>query len=231
MAETGSAFFQLRFSTFTLTGSTMKCPKCNYTSFDYLTECKKCGQLLDEVRRKLNLQVSKPILKVEEAAAPEVENQVEDADLEKQEGEADGGQENTSADDNGHQEEEELIAVSSAMDDAAPPLEGLGSMENLLETGLHHDFPDEMPPAEEKPEMAAVFNPSDDQLENLHIEVESVVEDEELPELDAEISDEQNSDALEDEDYDHGKVIELSEEDQIFDLELDLEDKQETTTG
>ena len=21
----------------------MKCPKCNYVSFDYLTRCKKCG--------------------------------------------------------------------------------------------------------------------------------------------------------------------------------------------
>lgn len=40
----------------------MKCPKCGYTSFDYLKECKKCGENLEESRRALNLKVSEPIL-------------------------------------------------------------------------------------------------------------------------------------------------------------------------
>jgi len=43
-----------------------------------------------------------------------------------------------------------------------------------------------------------------------------------MPELDIEISGDTN-DKLED--YDHEKVIELTDDDQIFDLELDLDDK------
>jgi len=30
----------------------VKCPKCNYTSFDYLDNCKKCGKDLSEHREK-----------------------------------------------------------------------------------------------------------------------------------------------------------------------------------
>ena len=232
MAKTGSTFFQLYFSTFTLTGSIMKCPKCNYTSFDYLTECRKCGQLLDEVRKRLNLQVSKPVMNIDEDVTPEVESQmVEDGGLEMQETETENSQESMPAGGDGYQEEEELDAVSSAMNDAVPPLEGLGSMETLRDDESSPDFPDELPPAEESQEIAAAFNPSDEQLENLSIQEESAVEDEELPELDAEISDDGDSSTLEDEGYDHEKVIELPEEDQIFDLELDLEDDKETTTG
>ncbi|HIE07890.1 MAG TPA: hypothetical protein EYP64_07585 [Desulfarculaceae bacterium] len=40
----------------------MKCPKCNYTSFDYLKECKKCGEILEENRRSLNLKIVEPTL-------------------------------------------------------------------------------------------------------------------------------------------------------------------------
>ena len=40
----------------------MKCPKCNYTSFDYLKECKKCGEILEENRRALNLKIVEPTL-------------------------------------------------------------------------------------------------------------------------------------------------------------------------
>lgn len=40
----------------------MKCPKCEYTSFDYLRECKKCGEILDDSRKALNLKMDKPIL-------------------------------------------------------------------------------------------------------------------------------------------------------------------------
>ena len=232
MAKTGSTFFQLYFSTFTLTGSIMKCPKCNYTSFDYLTECRKCGQLLDEVRKRLNLQVSKPVLNIDETMTPEVENQVEDAGLEMQEADLEDNEENMLAGDDEHHEGEELIAVSSTMGNALPPLEGLGSMESLRDAESPPVSPDELPPVEENLEMAAAFNPSDEQLENLSIQEESAVEDEELPELDAEISDEQSNDTLEeDEDYDSDKVIELSEEDQIFDLELDLEDDKGTSVG
>jgi len=34
----------------------MKCPKCNYTSFDYLDTCKKCGKDLSEHKEKFNLR-------------------------------------------------------------------------------------------------------------------------------------------------------------------------------
>ena len=40
----------------------MKCPKCGYTSFDYLRECKKCGELLDDSRKALNLKMGEPTL-------------------------------------------------------------------------------------------------------------------------------------------------------------------------
>ncbi|MEA1923382.1 MAG: hypothetical protein U9N63_12085 [Pseudomonadota bacterium] len=40
----------------------MKCPKCGYTSFDYLRECKKCGEILDDSRKALNLKMSEPTL-------------------------------------------------------------------------------------------------------------------------------------------------------------------------
>ena len=34
----------------------MKCPKCGYTSFDYLDECKKCGKDLAEHKEKYNIR-------------------------------------------------------------------------------------------------------------------------------------------------------------------------------
>ncbi len=40
----------------------MKCPKCGYTSFDYLRECKKCGENLDDCRQALNLRMGEPTL-------------------------------------------------------------------------------------------------------------------------------------------------------------------------
>ncbi|MBN2808240.1 MAG: hypothetical protein JXR80_01965 [Deltaproteobacteria bacterium] len=40
----------------------MKCPKCGYTSFDYLRQCKKCGESLDESRQALNLKMGEPTL-------------------------------------------------------------------------------------------------------------------------------------------------------------------------
>lgn len=38
----------------------MRCPKCGYFSFDYLTECGKCGVGLSEVKEKLGLVAIKP---------------------------------------------------------------------------------------------------------------------------------------------------------------------------
>ncbi|MCK5539900.1 MAG: hypothetical protein KAI69_03145 [Deltaproteobacteria bacterium] len=38
----------------------MKCPKCSYTSFDYLKKCKKCGELLEDSRKALNLKMGEP---------------------------------------------------------------------------------------------------------------------------------------------------------------------------
>ncbi len=43
----------------------MKCPKCGYTSFDYLRECKKCGETLDDCRQSLNLKMVEPTLFVD----------------------------------------------------------------------------------------------------------------------------------------------------------------------
>lgn len=38
----------------------MKCPKCGYTSFDYLDECKKCGSDLSTVRSILGVIAVSP---------------------------------------------------------------------------------------------------------------------------------------------------------------------------
>ena len=38
----------------------MKCPKCEYTSFDYLESCRKCGNNLITVREALRLPAIKP---------------------------------------------------------------------------------------------------------------------------------------------------------------------------
>jgi len=40
----------------------VKCPKCSYTSYDYLKECKKCGEILEGSRRALNLKMVEPTL-------------------------------------------------------------------------------------------------------------------------------------------------------------------------
>lgn len=40
----------------------MKCPKCSYTSFDYLQECKKCGEILNGSRKSLNLKMGVPTI-------------------------------------------------------------------------------------------------------------------------------------------------------------------------
>ena len=51
----------------------MKCPKCGYTSFDYLDECKRCGTDLRDVRALLNLITVSP---EERAARPPREEAV-----------------------------------------------------------------------------------------------------------------------------------------------------------
>lgn len=38
----------------------MKCPKCNYTSFDYLDNCKQCGADLGDVRSLLQIIAVSP---------------------------------------------------------------------------------------------------------------------------------------------------------------------------
>jgi len=38
----------------------MRCPKCGYVSFDYLSRCKKCSRDLADARRTLNLIDAKP---------------------------------------------------------------------------------------------------------------------------------------------------------------------------
>jgi len=204
-------------------GAIMKCPKCNYTSFDYLTECKKCGQLLDEVKKRLNLQLSKPTINIEETVDPEAESIVKESATNEEKTDPFANQEASLAD-AGKQEEDELITVSMATE-SLPPLEGLGTMGAIQdEDSLVKEKDDigfESVQAEESQEITTEFNPSDEQLEELQIQEEPDME-EEMPELDIEISAD-TGDKLED--YDHEKVIELTEDDQIFDLELDLEDK------
>ncbi len=206
----------------------MKCPTCNYTSFDYLTECKKCGQLLDEVKKRLNLQLSKPTINIDETVDQEAVNIVEDSAIDEEKTDPFTDQEASLAD-TGEQEEDELIVVSNTTD-SLPPLEGLGNMENLQDEDLNSnetggiEFNNAQ--AEESQEVITGFNPSDEQLEELQLQEEPDIE-EEMPELDIDIS-EDTGDNLED--YNHEKVIELTEDDQIFDLELDLDDKETTTS-
>ena len=206
----------------------MKCPKCNYTSFDYLTECKKCGQLLDEVKKRLNLQLSKPTINIDETVDQEAVNIVEDSAIDEEKTDPFTDQEASLAD-TGEQEEDELIVVSNTTD-SLPPLEGLGNMENLQDEDLNSDETGGIEfnnaQAEESQEVITGFNPSDEQLEELQLQEEPDIE-EEMPELDIDIS-EDTGDNLED--YNHEKVIELTEDDQIFDLELDLDDKETTTS-
>lgn len=55
----------------------MKCPKCGYTSFDYLMECKKCGEILEDSRRALNLRMNEPTIftNLEEKDEPTYSNE------------------------------------------------------------------------------------------------------------------------------------------------------------
>ncbi len=55
----------------------MKCPKCSYTSFDYLQECKKCGEILDDSRKSLNLRMGVPTIFAELANHNEVEDNLD----------------------------------------------------------------------------------------------------------------------------------------------------------
>lgn len=206
----------------------MKCPKCNYTSFDYLTECKKCGQLLDEVKKRLNLQLSKPSPGIVETVNQEAESIGENPAVDEEKTAPIDDQEEFPAD-AGKQEAEEINAFSSTTE-SLPPLEGLGNMEDLKNedsiTEEKSDITFESVDTKENQEIITGFNPSDEQLEELQLQEETNILAEELPELDMEIA-EENSGSTEK--YDHGKIIELTEDDQIFDLELDLDD-QETLT-
>ena len=203
----------------------MKCPKCNYTSFDYLTECKKCGQLLDEVKKRLNLQLSKPILTIEETVEQETENVEEISGIDEKKTNFFADQEASLAEME-EQQEEELITINSMMEK-----EGLGSMESLqsediasVETNAM-EFGDTQ--GEESLEIISDFNPSDEQLEGLQFQ-EDTATGEDMPELDMEISGDANDSS---DNYDHEKIIELSEEDQVFDLELELDLDDTKTTN
>lgn len=48
----------------------MKCPKCGYTSFDYLDSCKKCGADVREVRTRLQIIAVSPDERAVMAAPP-----------------------------------------------------------------------------------------------------------------------------------------------------------------
>jgi hypothetical protein len=42
----------------------MKCPKCGYTSFDYLDRCKSCGEDLVPTKIKLNIYMKQPEIEI-----------------------------------------------------------------------------------------------------------------------------------------------------------------------
>ncbi len=194
-------------------GLTMKCPKCNYTSFDYLTECKKCGQRLDEVKKRLNLQLSKPTINIDKTVDPEAVNPVEEWAIDKEKTMTFTDQE-AFLSDTGEQEENELIIVSDTTD-SLPPFEGLDSMENIQ----NEDLNSKNVQAEKSQEIITGFNPSDKQLEELQLQDEFDLE-EGIPELNIDISDDTDNNRK---DYNHEKVMELTEDNQIFDLDLDLD--------
>jgi len=205
-------------------GLTMKCPKCNYTSFDYLTECKKCGQLLDGVKQRLNLQLSKPTINMDKTVDPEAVNPVADLAIDKEKTKPFTDQE-AFLSDTGEQKEDEFITVSNTTD-SLPPLEGLDSMENMQNEDLDGKggIKFDNAQAEKSQEIITGFDPSDEQLEEPQLQDEFDLE-EEMPELDIDISDDTDNNRK---NYNHEKVIELTEDDQIFDLELDLNDKEST---
>jgi len=43
----------------------MRCPKCGYTSFDYLDRCKSCGEDLVPTKIKLNIYTKKPEIDID----------------------------------------------------------------------------------------------------------------------------------------------------------------------
>ncbi|MBN2333796.1 MAG: hypothetical protein JXO49_11850 [Deltaproteobacteria bacterium] len=200
----------------------MKCPKCGFTSFDYLTECIKCGHQLEEARKQLNLLNSKPVLFVEE---PPIEESAE-IEMVAEEDTEDVVEQPENKDDD---QDVERIILASSTTDTPLPLEGLGTMDSL---GSMEDI---------QPEAVVVGNDfttmdksqttadTDDMLTNgesladLEILGEaSQEEDEEFLDLDDAISEvDSKSGTTRSE---GGKVIELNDDDQIFDLELDLND-------
>ncbi len=42
----------------------MKCPKCGYTSYDYLDRCKSCGEDLVPTKIKLNIYTKQPEIEI-----------------------------------------------------------------------------------------------------------------------------------------------------------------------
>lgn len=58
----------------------MKCPKCSYTSFDYLQECKKCGEILEDSRKSLNLRMGVPTIFADLGNQNEVETDLDESD-------------------------------------------------------------------------------------------------------------------------------------------------------
>ena len=45
----------------------MKCPKCSFTSFDYVDRCKSCGEDLVPAKIKLNIYTKPPKLAVDDS--------------------------------------------------------------------------------------------------------------------------------------------------------------------
>ncbi|MBW1644991.1 MAG: hypothetical protein JRJ56_01505 [Deltaproteobacteria bacterium] len=195
----------------------MKCPKCGYTSFDYLSSCSKCGQSLDESRKMLNLLFGKPTLFTVAEQPPEA------ALVGGEDPAAAGGSEEPPAEVE-EKAEEEMATTPAADDEAAKesPLlaAGLGTMDLLADDAgemqlenLAAPQPVTLDPATGDEEAAAG--------DSGEAAAGGEEEHDDFLDLNIDLNEDFSTEAAA-EDSGGEKVIEL-QEDQIFDLELELD--------
>ncbi|MCK5680465.1 hypothetical protein KAI46_06595 [bacterium] len=116
----------------------MKCPKCSYTSFDYLTECKKCGEILGGSRKSLNLKMGEPTLFADLDSAEKEQDSINKTSPETQSPEFQDQEQQPEESfllGNEFSESTETITLATPEDDAASEstldLGGLGSMNSI----------------------------------------------------------------------------------------------------
>ena len=199
----------------------MKCPKCGYTSFDYLESCAKCGQSLAEKRKQLNLLFSKPTLFTLATTLGDADDPVVD---ERANNETAAGKETATPEET----MPTVIAPEEAGKVATPPAKSLGSMDLLAEQDDLEEIKFETltelqsiklddggtAPAEEE------FSPANESAETANQKNHN-----DFLELDIDLNEEiGNEDSFNEETDDQENIIELQDE-QIFDLELELDEE------